>query len=428
MDYRLLIARRYLASRRQVSLISIITGISVVGVALGVAALIVILSVMNGFSNVVRDMLIGLDPHIRIVSNDERSFAESDSMLAAIRKTPGVNEATAYVQGKALFIHEGASDMNRVVIVRGVDEIGIGGVSEVVEKTEIGTFNLAREYGRPGIVIGLRLGQDLSLFPPAEDTSLPGTLETDGSRVQLLSAPGIERMLTSIFSTTPLSTFEVRGLYEMEPVYDETHVYIGLQEGQRLFRMPGEVSGIEVELGTIEDADRVKRVLQAQLGDRYEVLTWYDLQRSLYEVMELEKWGASLILALIVVVAAFNIVGSLTMVVIEKRHDIGVLQAMGVSRRNIRRIFLLEGALIGLIGTGVGLAIGLGMSVLQRDFGLVRLARSESFILDAYPVSIEALDVTIVVVVSLVLCLLAAIYPAARAAAIEPAHAVQVDE
>jgi lipoprotein-releasing system permease protein len=299
-------------------------------------------------------------------------------------------------------------------------------VSPVVEKTTLGRFDLVRHDGKPGMVIGMNLGQDLSLFPASPDMPMPGG-EGEGSQVQLLSAPGIERMLTSVFASAPLSAFVVRGLYEIEPVYDETHVFVNLEEAQRLFRMPGEVSGIELRLEDIDQAAALKKSIQAQLdGDEFEVLTWYDLQKSLYDVMELEKWGASLILALIVVVAAFNIIGSLTMVVIEKRHDIGVLAAMGVSRRNIRRIFLLEGALIGVIGTGFGLVLGLGLSLLQKYTGLVPLAGAESFILDAYPITIQPLDVSLIAIVAMGLCVLAAVYPAARAAAIEPARAVQV--
>jgi lipoprotein-releasing system permease protein len=192
--------------------------------------------------------------------------------------------------------------------------------------------------------------------------------------------------------------------------------------------MNGRVSGVELRLDDLDRAEAVKQTLQASLDpERFEVLTWYDLQRSLYDVMVLEKWGASAILLLIVVVAAFNIVGSLTMVVIEKRRDIGVLQAMGVSRRNIRRIFLIEGLLIGGVGAGVGLVLGLTAALLQQHFGLVPLLNAESFLLNAYPVSIHVPDVALIVVVSVVLCALAAVYPATRAAAIEPAHAVQVD-
>jgi len=420
VDYRLLIARRYLISPRQVTLISVITGISMAGVALGVAALIVVLSVMNGFYDFVRDLLVSLDPHVRIERVGERGFAGADSLMAVARSIPHVEQATAYVEGKALLVHGTGRDANRVVIVRGVDPATLTGVSDVAARTGFGSFDLGRRNGRPGIVLGMSLGQRLAL--------LPGTDTRPASEVALLSAPGIERMLSQPFGGLPLARFEVRGLFELEQTYDETHVFIGLEEAQRLFRMEGRVSGVELRLDDLEHAGAVKALLQQRLDpNRFSVRTWYDLQQSLYDVMQLEKWGASAILILIVVVAAFNIIGSLTMIVIEKRHDIGVLQAMGVSPRNIRRIFLAEGLLIGLIGAGIGLVLGLGIALLQQHFELVPLAGAESFLIDAYPVSIHALDVVLVVLVSMLLCVLAAIYPATRAASIEPARAVQVD-
>lgn len=425
MDYRYFIAKRYLATRKQVSYISIITGISVAGVAIGVFLLIIVLSVMNGFSDVVRGLLVGLDPHIRIVHAEERGFRDADSLKQLVLDVPGVMDASSYVQGKALLVHEGTSDMNRVVIVRGVDTEQARKVSRVVDQTVVGEFDLARRAGKPGMVIGMKLGQDLSLFPASDYEQSP--VNTEASSVQLLSGPGMERMLTNVFATAPMSAYEIRGLYEMEPIYDETHVFVSVQEAQRLFRMQGEVSGIELRLDDIDRAAALKQEIIAHLNDdTFEVLTWYDLQKSLYDVMRLEKWGASLILVLIVVVAAFNIIGSLTMVVIEKRHDIGVLAAMGVSRKNIRRIFLLEGALIGVIGTGIGLVLGLGISLLQKYTGLVPLAGADSFILDAYPITIQPFDVSLIAIVAMGLCILAAIYPAARAAAIDPARAVQV--
>lgn len=425
MDYRYFIAKRYLATRKQVSYISIITGISVAGVAIGVFLLIIVLSVMNGFSDVVRGLLVGLDPHIRIVHAEERGFRDADSLKQLVLDVPGVMDASSYVQGKALLVHEGTSDMNRVVIVRGVDADQARKVSRVVDQTVVGEFDLARRAGKPGMVIGMKLGQDLSLFPASDYEQSP--VNTEASSVQLLSGPGMERMLTNVFATAPMSAYEIRGLYEMEPIYDETHVFVSVQEAQRLFRMQGEVSGIELRLDDIDRAAALKQEIIAHLNDdTFEVLTWYDLQKSLYDVMRLEKWGASLILVLIVVVAAFNIIGSLTMVVIEKRHDIGVLAAMGVSRKNIRRIFLLEGALIGVIGTGIGLVLGLGISLLQKYTGLVPLAGADSFILDAYPITIQPFDVSLIAIVAMGLCILAAIYPAARAAAIDPARAVQV--
>jgi len=395
LDYRFLIARRYLASRKQVSLISVITGISVAGVALGVAALIVVLSVMNGFYDVVRDLLVSLDPHVRIVSADERGLAQPDSLMEVALSVPHVEHASAYVEGKALLLHEGSGSANKVVIVRGVDPATLRGVSDVIERTGL-----------------------LS----------PGSEVGSGSAVALLSAPALERMLTQVFGPPPVARFEVRGLYQLEDTYDESHVFVSLDEARRLFRTGDRVSGVELRLDDLNHARAVKAALQERLApERFEVLTWYDLQKSLYDVMRLEKWGASAILALICVVAAFSIVGSLTMVVIEKRRDVGVLQAMGVSRRNVRRIFLFEGVLIGALGAGLGFVVGLSLALLQKYFALVPLLGAESFLIDAYPVSIRVFDLVVIGGVAFGLCVLAALYPAARAAAIEPAHAVQME-
>ncbi|MBX2822031.1 MAG: FtsX-like permease family protein [Rhodothermaceae bacterium] len=429
MDYRYYIARRYLIDWKKISMISLISGISFMGVVIGVFAMVVVLSVMNGFGDVVRGLLVDLDPHIRIVSANERGFKNADSLQAQLGTLDGVVSTSAYLEGKALLVRGGNVDANRVVLVRGVNQKQLAGVSSVVDQTTIGEFDVKRNEGRAGIVIGSRLGQELSLFTESDTDLLSGTEDMVASQVQLLSAPGIERMMNSIFSSPAASLFDVRGWYDMNtvPEYDETNVFIDLAEAQRLFRTPGEVSGIELRLEDSKLASRVKGDIQTMLSaDKYEVLTWYDIRKELYDVMELEKWGASLIIALIIVIAAFNIVGSLTMVVMEKRYDIGVLMSMGVSREDIRKIFLLQGAIIGIAGTGVGLITGLGLCLLQQQFGLVPLIGSDSFILDAYPVSIEFLDVSIIVVITIGLCLLAAIYPAHRASLIKPAEAVQI--
>ncbi len=429
MDFRLFIARRYLIDWKKISLITLISGISLGGVSVGVFALVVVLSVMNGFFEVVKGLLVDIDPHIRIVSATGRTIVRPDSLQEQLGALEHVTSTSKYLEGKALLIHGEYADMNRVVLVRGVEKDNLAQVSPVVERTTIGEFDLDRDEGRAGIVIGARLGQSLSLFPQSEPEVLSGAEDIAGSRLQLLSAAGIERLLTQFFAASPASTFEVRGWYDMQtvPEFDETNVFISLEEAQRLFRMHDQVSGIELRLEHEDLADQVKADIEDTLPrDTYEVLTWYDLQKSLYDVMKLEKWGASLIIALIIVIAAFNIVGSLTMVVMEKRHDIGVLKSMGVSRADIQRIFLMQGALIGISGTGLGLVAGLGLCLLQQQFGLVPMPESESFILHAYPVSIELFDVTVTSAVALALCILAALYPAQRAAAIEPAEAVQV--
>jgi lipoprotein-releasing system permease protein len=418
VDYRFQIARRYLASRRDVSLISIITGISMTGVTLGVAALIVVLSVMNGFYDVVRDLLVSLDPHVRIVSAKGPGVTDADSLLRLARETAHVTAAAPYVEGKALLLTRTGSDANRVVRVRGVSPALMKTAAPPVTQ---GDFDLERSAGgAPGLVLPQRLGQRTG--------ALPGGAGQPAQAVGLLSAPAIERTLTNVFSSPPLRRFEVRGLYQVQGAALSQQVFVALPEAQRLFGTGTRVTGIDLRLDDLERAATVKAALEQRLDpEHYTVRTWYDLQKSLYDVMRLEKWGASAILGLIVLVAAFNIIGSLTMVVIEKRADIGALQAMGVSRGDVRRIFLYEGALIGAVGTGLGLVLGLGLAALQKYYALVPMAQAESFLIDAYPVSIQWLDVTLIALVAFGLCVLAALYPAARAADIEPARAVHLE-
>lgn len=413
-----MIARRYLAGRRQVSLISVITGVSVAGVALGVASLVVVLSVMNGFYYLVRDLLVSMDPHVRIVGVGKSGVANPDSLAAEALALPGVESASAYVEGKALLLPEQGAEVNKVVVVRGVEPRVYEGASGLASRTSGGAFDLERRDGRPGLVAGVSLASRLAFRPSADSPA---------GRVFLLSAADIEDMATGFpgFASPPVS-FDVRGLFDMEDVYDESHVFIETKEAQRLFRT-GDVTGVELRLADLEQAEAVKRMLTARLPSSFEAVTWYDLRKSLYDAMRLEKWAATFVLGLIIVVAACNIVGSLTMIVIEKRRDAGALRAMGVTRRDIRRIFLLEGVLVGVIGTVSGLAVGLGVALLQQHFGLVPLAGAEAFLIDAYPVFIEAGDLLTVSAAAIGLCTAAGLYPAARAAAIEPAKAVNME-
>ncbi len=417
MDVRLLLARRYLMARHQVTLIAVITGISVLGVAIGVAALIVVLSVMNGFYRVVRDLLLSVDPHVRIVSVAPGGMVVEDSLEQYLRRLPHVTEVTAYVEGKALLLYEGEGEVNKVVIVRGVEPEAL----KAMEATRVfGSMDLQRHEGRPGILVGMPLARRLGL--------LPASRTEPASQVGLLSAPALEQLLTQPLAPPPLIRFEVRGLYQLRSGYDESHVFVALEEAQRLFHMGDRIDGIALRLDDVEQATAIKMHLQQQLDTtRYRVQTWYDLQRGLYDVMRLEKWGASLILALIVVVAAFSIVGALTMVVIEKRRDIGVLQAMGLSRKRVRQVFLLAGLLIGAAGAGLGLLVGVGLALLQQHFQLVPLPGAEAFLIHAYPVAIEMVDLVGITLAALLLCVLAALYPAARAAAIEPVQAVHLE-
>jgi len=388
------------------------------GVTLGVAALIVVLSVMNGFYDFVRDLLVSLDPHVRVVHAQGEEVANADSLLRLARDTEHVTVAAPYVEGKALLLSPDGGGTNQVVRVRGVDASRMASTAPTMT---MGTFDLNQnEDGPPGIVLNRTLGQRTGVIPDGSGRS--------GSAVGLLSAPAIEQTLTTVFGSPPVRRFDVRGLFQVQGASEEQRVFVSLPEAQQLFRTGDRVTGVDLRLNNLERAGRVKAALQQKLDpDRYTVRTWYDLQESLYDVMQLEKWGASAILGLIVIVAAFNIVGSLTMVVIEKRSDIGALRAMGVSQSDVRRVFLLEGALIGAAGTGLGLVLGLGLAFLQKYYEVVPMAQAESFLIDAYPVSVQFVDVVLIAVAAFGLCVLAALYPAARAAAVEPARAVHLD-
>ena len=437
LDVRLLIARRYLGSRRRLTLVSVISGIAAVGVALGVAALIVVLSVMNGFFSVVRDLLVSFDPHVRIEATGPGGIADADvaSFLEVIGgEIAGVEAAAPYVEGKALLVAGAVAPGDQVVVVRGVDAETYAAATGVGDAVQTGAFDLSRGAdaqgskeagsGVPGVVLGTALASRLGLYT--------GLAAGSGSQIELLSAEGLEGALVRYpFGLPPQQRFAVRGLYALQPLYDATHVFVGLEEAQRLFRMPGHVTGVELRLADIEQAERVKDQLGAALVRQgadpaaFRIQTWYDLQRQLYDVMRLEKWGASLVLALIVVVAAFNIVGSLTMIVIEKRRDLGALRAMGARQSDVRRIFLLQGLLVGGLGALSGLVLGLGLCWGQARYGWVELKQAEAFIIDAYPVEVRPFDVAVIVGITVALCALAALYPAARAAAVEPARAVR---
>ncbi len=433
VDYRFRIARRYLFSSKRVSVISVITALSTVGVAVGVAALIVVLSVMNGFYGFARDLLVSLDPHVRVTAVGGMPQQRADSVLSLVVGMEGVVVAATYAEGKALVVPDGplasAQSANKIVVVRGVDAGAFmrdSSASGASPQSPPGGGSLAREPGKlPGVSVGGGLSSRIGL--------VAGAGPYDGSTLGLLSAPAIERAITSPFAPPGLVRFEVRDVFDMDPAYDESHVFVDLQEAQRLFRMNGEVTGVELRLADLERAQAVADEVRVHLARTFEgdesfvVETWYDLNRAFYDVMALEKWGAGAILSLIVIVSAFNIAGSLMMIVIEKRRDVGVLAAMGVPRAGIRHLFLIEGALIGLVGAGGGLVLGLGLALAQTRWGFAKLqSGGGAFLLDAYPVDVQAGDVLVVVAGALVLCLAAALYPARRAAALSPAEAVSL--
>lgn len=400
------ISRRYLFSRKHISLISVLTSISIAGITIGTALLIIILSVFNGFFDVIRGFLLSFDPDIRIELAEANTMPFDSALIQNLQDHPEVVQVAPYVEGKAMLISEG--NQNDVVTVRGIERSSHIRISDLEQSVQNGVFDLSVQDGKPGLVISSTLSNQYGL----------GT----GDEIALLSAAGMRRAITQ-FSAPRVSRFQMRGSYNIQQIIDDDIAYINLTAAQRLFNMRNEITGLDLQLTDTDLAENIREELSEILGPGYRIQTWYDLQKPLYDVMYLEKWGSYFILMIIVLVAALNIVGSLTMIVIQKKKDIGVLISMGMTSKKIRQIFISQGIQIGIIGCGIGGLLGVAVSLLQQEYGLVKL--TSSFIIDAYPVAIQPVDIALVVGGSLLLCLAASWYPAARASKVEPAEAVR---
>lgn len=403
-----LIARRYLFSKKHISLISTLTGISILGVTIGTALLIVVLSVFNGFFDVIKGLLLQNDPDIRIESVEGRTLLMTDDLRTKLGDIPDITTASPFVSGKALLAHR--RNREQVVPVMGIDPGEYLAINNIERNVTSGNVDLGVYNGKPGMLISEQLMSEMRM--------------SVGDEVVLLSAEGMRKSLTQ-FSLPRTYRFEIRGAYSRMQIVEGPAVFIEQEAAQRLFNMNRRVSGIDLRLKDPDKADRVKETLQAGLGAGYKISTWYDLQKPLYDIMYLEKWSSYVILMIIVLVAVLNIVGSLTMIVIQKNRDIGVLLTLGFTPEKIKQVFVRQGLYIGLIGCGIGGGLGLLLGWLQKEYGLIKL--SSAFIIEAYPVSINFLDVSIILAGSLLLCVAASWYPARRASSVDPADAVRFD-
>ena len=402
------IAKRYLFSRTHISLISTLTYISIAGVTIGTALLIVVLSVFNGFFDVVKSLLLSFDPDIRIESNEGSTFKFTDEIKQQLSNIPEITNLSAFVVGKALLTSEDGEI--KVVEVKGIEEDRFIEMVNIEGAIRSGVFDLEVRNRKPGIIIHEQLRSDLYLSLNDE--------------VALLSSAGMRKALTQI--TVPRSyRFDLRGAYLVQSIASTPSVYIEIDAARRLFKARNTVSGIDLKLKNNKDAESVKVLLESKFGSQFKISTWYDLQKPLYDVMYLEKWGAYVILMIIVLVAALNIIGSLTMIVIQKKRDIGILMAMGYSNKKIKLIFRKQGLFIGLIGCGIGGSLGFLMCWLQQKFGLIKL--SSAFIIDAYPVDMQLFDISVILFGSLMLCLTASWFPAKKAAQVQPAEATRFE-
>ncbi|MCX6137130.1 MAG: ABC transporter permease [Ignavibacteriales bacterium] len=402
MSFKLFIARRYMMSKKEAGFITVISAISVVGITVGVAALIVVLSVFNGFNGLVTSILVGFDPHLRITAVAGPAPQRAQLPL----NDNAVQGVAPFVSGKAMIVSRSQS---KVVFVRGIESSKIEKVCGLKEKMALGNLELQESGGR-NLVIGLTLADRLGVVP--------------GDSVWLVSPAGSEQALLG-FGAPVMRSFRVSGIYESDNRdYDALYAYTSLRSAQLLFQIGNLIDGYEIRLTDLGRAEDVKADLQSGLGKEYRVESWYDLHHDLYSVMRIERWTAYIILCLIVGVATFNLLGSLTMSVLAKTRDIGILKAMGATNADIIAIFRFEGMLVGIVGTIAGILLGLIVCYLQVRFHLFALDPTV-YIIPAIPVEIRFSDFFAVGGAALLLSFLSTIIPSRRAASMLPAEAIR---
>ena len=409
------IAMRYLRGQRGTRSASLQTTISIGSIAVGVTALIVVLGVMNGLRNDLRDRILVASPHLRVLTyGPEMRFTDWREALPRVRRDPDVLAAAPEVSSQGMVTN--SSGYAEGIFVLGVDP-GVG--TTIVTKIDSAItrgdlkFKVTSPDAQGAVVLGAKLAQRLNVFP--------------GDLVDAASAAGLKQNRSLGIPTIQRWTFEVTGIVETGMyIYDNNYAFLDLTTAQKFAGLDSAVTDIGVRLKNSWLAQSVADRLDTLLGYPHRTETWQHQNSSLFSALELEKLAMGLVIFFIMIVAAFNIVGTLTMVVAFKTREIGILQAMGLPARSIGRIFMAQGAIVGLVGTGIGMVLGVTIAVVVNTTGWVHIDPSIYFI-DHLPVQVEPLDVLVVVAASVALGILATIHPARRAAQLVPVEAIRAE-
>ena len=403
MKFELFVARRYLR-RRQGRGVSAIALIGIGGVFVGVAATLIVLSLMNGFHQELRTRILGVTPHVTVSRVFGDPLESADSLANIIRKIPGVRYVAPFVYTKTMVRSHTLSDG---VVVRGIKPEEEIKITDLARNMKEGRF----EFQNSGIVLGLELARNLNVMV--------------GDTLSLASP--FEGRATPLGMLPRARKFVVRGVFDAGMYeYNNTLVYLALDELQQFLHMGKSVSGLEVRVADVDDAEPMAKRIDGVLGPGYRATDWITRNHNLFTALRLEKVVTFIVLVLIVLVAAFNIAGMLIMMTLRKTREIGILRAMGATRQTITRVFTGVGLLIGVTGTALGTAFGLLVCLLLGRYRFVHLPGDVYFIKNL-PVRIETADFLITAGVALVIAFLATIYPALRAARLEPVEAIRYE-
>ena len=412
LSFELFIALRYLFSRRKQTFIYIISLMSIFGVALGVGALVVVLGVYNGFTTDIRDKILGANAHAIIMSHVPGKLDEYPKILEEVRALPGVVGATPFVYTEVML---SSPTGVKGLILRGIDPESAPEVLSILSNMTQGSVqglkNREGEADTPGIVVGGELAKRLGLMV--------------GSRINLLSASGQK---TATGFAPRIKPFEVVGVFKTGMFeYDSSLGFVSLPAARNVLGLPdNRITGIEVTVKDVYEADVMAAKIAEKLGRPFYVRHWMEMNANLFAALKLEKVGMFILLAMVVLIGSFSIVTTLVMLVMEKTRDIAILMSMGATRGMIRRIFMLQGTVIGVIGTALGYVLGVAVALLLQRYQFIKLPQGV-YTLDHLPIILTWSDSAIVGICAMLLCFLATIYPARQAARLEPAEALRYE-
>lgn len=408
LPYEVFIGLRYLRARRKEGFISLITFISIAGVALGVTALIVVISVMAGFEEDLRNKIIGTSAHITVVKHGGEPIKDYRQATAETSRVKGVVAATPFVLSQVMV----TSSYNvSGIVLRGIDPETESKVTDLERNIKIGSLDpLKQEQDEPGIIIGKELAKNLGVL--------------DGDMLTLISPMG---------SSTPagmiprFKNFRVAGIFDSGFFeFDNSLAYISIVQAQRFFNMGDMATGIEVKVDDVYAARSIGRDIQMALGGDYWVRDWMQMNRNLFSAIKLEKITMFVILILIVLVAAFNIVSTLIMIVMEKGREIAILKSMGATRTGIMKIFMIDGLIIGTIGTAIGVVGAALLCWVLKTYPFISLP-SDIYYLSKLPVKMIPANFVITAVAAVTISFLATLYPSWKAGRLDPVEALRYE-